>query len=790
MAPSPQSRFIEGSMNDRASNAPPPGYLGAAAAEDTAEYERQFALDWRAPDASSPRPGNRSSVVSIGSAASPTSPRSATWSKGQKPAGSSSSTSGFLAPLWGGVKERLSLTRSKSSNTITSEKHSSDDGSSSIFILPTFKHKRSESTNTAQILRANDSSRQLDTKSLHHGSETPKLKKAPSAATLPIGGVNAPNRFDPATRPTREEIQANYQSLLASGFFGNRAIQSTRFSAPGQNQNRPNPPVSPSFAHRISEDGQEQQEEGEALSPPPPQRQPPPPPLIRTAANPPDLSILTDMMSQSSSSGGIQASETVVWSPVPKDPEVTSDMLPPPPSPPKHKKSRHKPSLSLTSVFSSARSVNEPSESRLFRSPPPSHAKYSLDSGRRSSDGQRNVVSKQQRGVKRPFTAANVSDLSLAGRVYYGLIGGGESDTGVTAAQETGHESGARKFVKKIRKSASRLSMDLGKTMSRPASVFGYESDANNSGMLSPTREPLSAVIKRSFDWRGGKSGPEEPTTGTNGNYENSDSNNHRSGNRTDNARSRATSPAPKSTTGRFLAPSLSVITGSPASPERNKLKKKEIHGRRLRRQDSNNSPSKATHQAPVPSPTQDRATTTMEYTMDWQTGQVRPTHQAGNNQRQSRSRSRSRPRRSPTAIFMHNQSRPGTAHSTDSFLSSTSNKNYHHQNDVASFSFGSPVQPHRSAEMNNATPVSTDYMEGVEFAAPPSYHFPGRVRPGVPLAIVPDANRGIPSVPSIPGEFRNAKITTNGRGENSSGMDAMAIDGNGSAWSSPQALF
>lgn len=80
---------------------------------------------------------------------------------------------------------------------------------------------------------------------------------------------------------------------------------------------------------------------------------------------------------------------------------------------------------------------------------------------------------------------------------------------------------------------------------------------------------------------------------------------------------------------------------------------------------------------------------------------------------------------------------------------------------------------------MTNAPPAGTDLMEGVEFAVP-SFHFPGRVRPGAPLAVVPDPNRGIPSVPSIPGEFRNAKIV-NGRGENSSSTDAMAIDGNDS---------
>lgn len=169
---------------------------------------------------------------------------------------------------------------------------------------------------------------------------------------------------------------------------------------------------------------------------------------------------------------------------------------------------------------------------------------------------------------------------------------------------------------------------------------------------------------------------------------------------------------------------------------------------------------------------------------MDWQSSHDRPSHPAGNNHRQSRSRSRSRPRRSPTAIFMYNQSRPGTAHNSDSFSFTASSQNH------APVSYGFLVQPHRSAEVTNATPTRTDRMEGVETAMSSfqSFHFPGRFRPGSPLAVVPDANRGIPSVPSIPDEYRETKII-NGRGENSS-MDAMAIDGNGSAWSGPKALF
>ncbi|KUI58729.1 hypothetical protein VP1G_05995 [Cytospora mali] len=834
MAPLPQSRFIEGSMNDRTSNAPPPGYLGSNA-EGTLEYQRQFALDWKAPDPNPHRAENRSSFISTNpptSPGAPTSPNSGSiWSfKGHKSTGST--TSGFLAPLWGGVKEKLNLTRSKSSNIFSGENGAIDEGShSSIFVLPTFKHKRSESTNTAHMLRANDSSQRLDTDALNDGSEITKLKKAPSAATLPIGGVNGSTSFDPATRPTREEIQASYQSLLASGFFGNRAIQSTRFAAPGQKQDRPSMPASPSYTRRIAEGGQGRQQD-EAPPPPPPQRQPPPPPPNRTAPGPPSLS--TDTTSASSSSGGIHPNETVLLSPMPKEPQDPMDMLPPP-SPPKQQRLRHKPSLSLSSVFSrsTTRLANESPASRPVCSPPLSHSRYSLASGRQSFDSRLTDGPNQQRGVKRPFISANVSDLSLAGRTYYGVLRDEESEAGTTAGAEGGRESGARKLVKKLRKSASRWSMDLGKTISRPASTFGGENDTNSSGLLSPSLQPFSDAIKRSFNWRSGKTEPEAATAESKGSYEsnssssnndnnkNSSSNdinndynncssngsnchsNNRNGSSTDIGGTGASVATPETTrTGRLPPPPLSIITGSPSSPERNKLKKKEIRGRRLRRQDNSiSSPSKSTYQPTVPTPTKDKDRT-MEHTMDWQSG---PSPSARGNRSHSRSRSRSRPRRSSTTMFMHNQLRPGTAHSTDSFVSSTSNANYnYHPYVTPAPSFDSPIQPRRSAEVNTATPAAaaaaaaaaatagTDSMEGVEYVAP-SFHFPGRARPGVPLAIVPDANRGIPSVPSIPGEYRDTKICVGGRGENSSGMDAMAIDGgSGVVWPSPspQALF
>lgn len=83
-----QSRFVEGSMNDRASNVPPRDFLGP---DDVAAYERQFYLN-NAP----PRPSSGQSV--------------------KKAPGR------FFAPLWDGVRERLHLTRSSSAGSIASNK--------------------------------------------------------------------------------------------------------------------------------------------------------------------------------------------------------------------------------------------------------------------------------------------------------------------------------------------------------------------------------------------------------------------------------------------------------------------------------------------------------------------------------------------------------------------------------------------------------------------------------------------------------------------------------------------
>lgn len=752
MAPTPQSRFLEGSMNDRASNAPPPDFLGLDA-DATAEYERQFALDWQPPDLGLRHHGTRNSFMSVSSAVS-----SATTTRKQN--GPS-----FFAPLWGGVKERLSLNRSKSSNNVNDR--DGDSTSHGHFISPTFKHQRSESVNIARP------SPHADSDSFTASGDGAKLKRFPSAAAIPGVSLPSPPAFDPTKRPTPDEIAANYQSLLASGFFGNRTIQSTRFSRPGQMQNPSSMPSGDSFAQRISEeDRQEQHQDAPML--PPPERQPPPPPPDRAAPPPPPVGS-TDSASPSSSAGA-SLNPAILFQPGSKEQQQASRDMPPPPSPPKQRRPGHKPSLSSSSLpYDSIRPANEPSVSRPFRPPPVSLARFSLDSGRRSFDFR--LGNDSNRGIKRPFTATNDSEMSLD-RPSYDIINGDGSGSMVTASDDGGHESGARKLVKKLRKSASRISIDLGKTISRPASsnFDGNDGDVEITDSSTLPRKSMSSSIRRSFSWRLGRTAPESKGDSRHGDaIANGDS--------TDSI---IEAPAVASFRNEnFIPPSLSVIMDNPESPERNKLKKRDIRGRRLRRQEASNRSFAAPplNQGPSPflSPPGDGD---VAMTMDWQSSRLSD---------RSKSRSRSRPRRSELSIMMmqsqsqpqsQSQSRPGTAHSTESSFSFTTN------------SVAASFEPRRSAEV--AGPGADDRMdvEPVEFVIP-SFHFPNRVRPGNPLTVIPDANRGIPSVPNIPGQFRDVKIVAREKAEN--GDDDVDVDGvagaSGSgagpagAWHNPQAV-
>ncbi|KAG9256395.1 uncharacterized protein F5Z01DRAFT_672380 [Emericellopsis atlantica] len=75
-------------------------------------------------------------------------------------------------------------------------------------------------------------------------------KEQPALAAAPVSRADKRDPSPNDDRPSKEEIYANYQNLMASGFFTSHAIQSTRQPAPGTNTNPvwplPQRPTTPS----------------------------------------------------------------------------------------------------------------------------------------------------------------------------------------------------------------------------------------------------------------------------------------------------------------------------------------------------------------------------------------------------------------------------------------------------------------------------------------------------------------------------------------------------------------
>lgn len=642
-------------MNDRVSAVPPADFLGPDAM-DSDDYEKQFALDWKPPDldlTSGPYANNnnnhpsRTSFVSvrsggIGASSGSNLTRTGTaatttggsiWSKAPKQHGSSSTMAssvltggqgasangngngGFLSRVGG----RFGLTRSKSTFDVhdveeevdgRGEGQGSGNGNGGLgsFIPPVFKHKRSESVNSGAAAAffkregvENNAVPEMPSKKSSKGTPRPFSTSAAPAGTVapPAAGGMGPvlAGFDPTRRPTRDEITANYQSLLASGFFGTHAIQSTRFAAPGQRQQqqaqpeqaeRPSMDSRASFVRRVTEDEEDDDEvdmrdSTSDLHPPSPERQPPPPPPNRLAPPPPPTMAMDTDSSASTKPGGASAipvSPTVLFNPtLSQQRPLSSESMPPPltklstiQSKPT-KKLNHKANLSFSAVpYSSTRPGIEPSMvDRPFRPSPVSVARFSLE-GRRSYDTQQRP---QQRGIKRPFfsAASNGSQASFAttntGAANSLFSNGTPRPSGEYAAAPSVHrnsgqyyngnaftagiaeddkpESGARKLVKKLRKSASRISIDLGAkrqtSISRVAPppvvvddddnimMMGMDDDhhhhrqennqqpkpaAINPNLPPSARTSMSSTVRRSFSWKFGKLGNKDKDSNNN----------------------------------------------------------------------------------------------------------------------------------------------------------------------------------------------------------------------------------------------------------------------------------
>lgn len=676
----PRSRFLEGSMNDRASNAPPPSFLGGP--EELAAYERQFDMDFSLePLKSSTNTGTGTGRPAPKSRASYRSTAGESTTRGRP----GSSSSSFLAPLWDGVKERFSLTRTKSGNNI-------DDGAGYF--------------------------------SGSHGSSV-------GSVAAKIGSANGHDDDD--MRPSRDDILQNYHTLVANGFFGNHAIQSTRHAPPGQM--RHSMPAPPQRAPPATPGGH-----GMHQSMPPPQYPPPATPITdgmqhdqyqqqahrdasgrsslmtgpsfaqRPTEEPEEYATaltpaqMFDSQRNRRPPLAISGQRPVSFSSSIRT--VSQENTPPPPHPPPPKRPapsrptqlqptptpepRQVPKssvLGFASVpYTSTRQMPEPSRTR----PPLSLARFSLDSARRSID-------RPSRGTKRPH-----ADIEMGGVHGHSFV----AQDGDTAVEE--NESGARKVLKKLRKSASRISIDLVRPRAR---------DDESSSM--PSRSSyVSSSLRRPLSWRVGErnSGTATgtaPAPDNNYNVNNLDQQDTTGNANRNSDWSHNQVPNNASVAGN---PFLPTIAASPASTnkDRNKLKKRSIRDRRAERRKS--SPHR-------------RRSSSRPRTADSTGGESFAT--------------------ATTTTTTSGPSSPTTAAGAD-FTSP-------HAQFVPY-----PVAPgaHTRSPSHDDDGDGGGGMEGIEYVAP-SFHFPGRVRPG-PLSVVPDANRGIPSVPSIPAFFKGLLVDEN----------------------------
>lgn len=578
-----QSRFLEGSMNDRTSAMPPPNFLGP---EEATIYEQQF-YEKRA---------STTSQVSASSHQNQQQPPQ--QQQQQRRPGtaigevSKRGSTGFFAPLWDGMREKLSLTRSRSSNS---------------------------------IMTAGTASKIED-----------KGKENRISAPFPILQPQDPaSAASSGKQPSREEILQNYQNLVASGFFSSHAIQSTRQPPPGQHQqqrphtaSRNSAPANHSFAQRLA-----------AQEMPAPDRAPPPPPAHMS---PPKT--------------------------------ATYSAFPPPTRP-------------APTPFAIPYAATKPASFEPSSLPTPTSTRPSMDY---------DTMPSPNRGTKRSHAAVELASAEPS-------------------------ETGARKLAKKLRKSASRVSVDLSlaKTRSRPSTAT-TATTTTHSGGPTPAITPRSSMsIMRSWSasWRNSQDGGSSSRSSAVNNGAGSSS----------------------STTSGALARILTANNNTSAEPERterNKLKKREIRGRRVRR-NSSKSPARAP-----------------------------PTRQ------RSGSRGRGRRSSSPCALpIMRPSTRDGAAH-------------YQQQQEPVPFTHTNPLRAHPTHHTGSQSADAGDggggdAMEGVEFVVP-SFHYPQRMRPGLPLSVVPDANRGIPQIPRIPAQY-NSKMPAEAAGretndENSSGAWGQGV--------------
>ncbi|KAI0425040.1 hypothetical protein F5Y09DRAFT_117729 [Xylaria sp. FL1042] len=202
----PTSRFQEGSMNDRISAAPPAQFMGP---EQLREYEHQFYTEPPTPrEARRPRPFSAAAVYQHGSADEPQQqmqqqeqPRDE-----QRPAISHKKSTSFFGRVRDALFHR--------GGAVGGGQHG-------------------QSLKQQEVRRKHSSLQEP----LHHHHPLPPPPPRPDYHTgrtqseINIAQI-FPNNPRGGDRPSREDVLASYNQLVASGFFQSHAIQSSRHAAP------------------------------------------------------------------------------------------------------------------------------------------------------------------------------------------------------------------------------------------------------------------------------------------------------------------------------------------------------------------------------------------------------------------------------------------------------------------------------------------------------------------------------------------------------------------------------
>ncbi|KAK2033457.1 hypothetical protein LX32DRAFT_89979 [Colletotrichum zoysiae] len=282
------SRFVEGSMNDRASAAPPIDFLGP---EDSTEIARRFHMDFyvEAPDAGvfSPERLQRQQQYHqpLHQQSQPLLHQpTVTYGDVKRPSSSSDSNASKKG-FWGGLREKLSFVRDKGAKRPLS----------------------------------------LDSKLL--------AQEGGPGGSGSDGQVGTGAPPSVAGMPSREEIMASYQQLMKDGFFDAHAIRSTRQPPP--------PSIRPSTTMYSIKPPADKKSFAERVSgqwPPPPIEEVKPLPDSRDGNRkrgfpPGEDALAAKKLRKSTSRMSVDLSTPALEKQQQSHPQSASDSMPPPPPP-------------------------------------------------------------------------------------------------------------------------------------------------------------------------------------------------------------------------------------------------------------------------------------------------------------------------------------------------------------------------------------------------------------------------------------------------------------------------